>query len=140
MRQTPCDGYVNTPYLTTLDVSNNPHLFSGQLRLLVCGNIMQCPSDVIGWEEMGMILGYHLSFFPQRPPLLGDINNDGYVDLEDVTLLARYLASHGVTLPNRAAALLTETSKTRGFPDLRDVLRLRRYLAGHGVQLEHYSP
>jgi hypothetical protein len=57
--------------LTQLDVSNNPNL----QMLNVQDNRMQSPDDVIGWREIGLILGQNFYFSPQKSHGLGNSDN-----------------------------------------------------------------
>ena len=66
--------------------------------------------------------------------ILGDVNDDGIVDLQDVVTLARGLVGlYEPVFIKKEASLLTSYTIAYGYPDLRDVIRLRRYLAGHDV-------
>ena len=55
----------------------------------------------------------------------GDVNNDGSIDLKDVTELRRALADWDVTINEKAADVNKD-----GSLDLKDLVILRRYLAG----------
>ncbi len=55
----------------------------------------------------------------------GDVNDDGSIDLKDVTLMRRALAGWHVTVNETAA----DVNKDNSF-DLKDIVILRRYLAG----------
>ena len=60
--------------------------------------------------------------------LLGDVNGDGNVNMQDATILSRYLADWNVE-PDLAAADVNVDGKV----DMQDVTLLRRYLAGWDV-------
>ena len=75
--------------LKTLDVSNN-----AALQVLYCSNnYMVSPDDVIGWQEIGLVLNNTFFFYPQRdrPILYGDIDGDGEMTAADATLILRYI-------------------------------------------------
>ncbi len=66
--------------------------------------------------------------FEEAPPqqiTYGDVNDDGSVDLKDVTFMRRALAGWDVTINEKAADVNKDNSV-----DLKDVVTLRRYLAG----------
>ena len=69
------------------------------------------------------------------PGLMGDLNNDGNVNLKDVVILRRYIAGGwGVTLDEKAADINSD-----GTINLKDAVLLRRYIAGGwNVQLPEY--
>ena len=72
-----------------------------------------------------------IRFSVRTDMLLGDVNDDGSIDLKDVTFMRRALAGWDVTI-NEATA---DVNKDGSF-DLKDVVVLRRYLAGGwGVEL-----
>ncbi len=50
----------------------------------------------------------------------GDVNNDGYVNAADVTLLARYIIGLVPSLPNEAAAYVNDDDKI----DIADLAKL----------------
>jgi hypothetical protein len=58
--------------LTQLDVSNNPNILFLDVRF----NRMNSPDDVLGWREIGLILGQNFRFYPQRN------QDDSYTDVD----------------------------------------------------------
>ncbi len=62
---------------------------------------------------------------------LGDLNCDGFVNMQDSTLLARWLTKWNVTLADEAAADLDNN----GIVDDWDSILLDRYLAGRDIDL-----
>ena len=62
---------------------------------------------------------------PDKPLLMGDVNNDRVVDGRDVLHLAKYMAGQNVTINEKASDLTGN-----GAVDGRDVLRLAKRLAG----------
>lgn len=70
---------------------------------------------------------------PVQAARLGDVNEDGSIDLKDVTVLRRYLAGGWGAVINEANADVNKD----GSIDLKDVTVLRRYLVGGwGVTLD----
>ncbi|MBR3448365.1 MAG: leucine-rich repeat protein [Oscillospiraceae bacterium] len=68
---------------------------------------------------------------PEPQVKYGDVNDDGSVDLKDVTELRRALADWDVTINEKAADVNRD-----GSLDLKDLVILRRYLAGGwGIEL-----
>lgn len=70
--------------------------------------------------------------YPDGKPAytLGDVNDDGEINLKDVVLLRQYYAGGDVTVNELAADVNGDGAVT-----LKDVVRLRQYYAGWDVQL-----
>lgn len=66
--------------------------------------------------------------------LKGDVNDDGKVDKDDLTILQQYYAGYNVTIANKDNADIDgENGLTR-----RDVMILARYLANWGDDYSNY--
>ena len=77
---------------------------------------------------LGLVPAYRYVFV--RDFVCGDVNGDGAVNMQDATMLSRYLADWDVE-PNLDAA----DTDVSGAVSMQDVTLLRRYLAGWDVTL-----
>lgn len=78
--------------------------------------------------KLGLVPAYRYVFV--RDFVCGDVNGDGAVNMQDATMLSRYLADWDVE-PNLDAA----DTDVSGAVNMQDVTLLRRYLAGWDVTL-----
>lgn len=108
-----CDRALEQPYLQYLPVD---------------GGVVNAEAKALATYETGVSFG-------EEKNNIGDIDNDGTIDVKDVTLLQRYLAeftdaeSNPVLNMKDAANLKRCDTDLNGRIDVRDVAELQRFLA-----------
>ena len=87
------------------------------------------PSDA-GFAYIAEQIADALNISYERSALKGDVNDDGVVDLKDLTRIRKYLAGFDVEI-NLANADVTGDGEV----NLKDLTRMRKYFAGFDVEL-----